>query len=377
MPSLIATAAFGVEAVVKREVQKLGYKNAAVSDGHINFEAGIEAVADLNIRLRCADRVLIKIGSFNAVTFDSLFEQTKALPWDEWITADGKFTVTARSVRSGLFSVSDIQSIVKKAVVEKLKQKYNVSWFDETGPEYAIRAALMKDEVTLTIDTTGAGQGLHKRGYRRISVGAPIKETLAAAMIDLTYWRPNRLFLDPCCGSGTIPIEAAMIAKNIAPGLSRSFVSEKWPQIGKEIWKKTRASAYAEIKTDFTPEIFGSDIDPGAVKLSIANAEAAGVDDCIRFETKPFKDVELPGEYGTAVINPPYGERMGRMKDVELLYSEMGRLFRNAKWSVYVLTADEFFETSYGMKAGAKRKLFNGNVKTDLYQYIAGKPPVK
>ncbi|MDR1664281.1 MAG: class I SAM-dependent RNA methyltransferase [Clostridiales bacterium] len=373
MPSFIATAAFGLEAVVKREVAKLGYANIAALDGRVDFDAELSAAAEANIRLRSASRVLLKIGAFEALTFDSLFEQTKALPWDEWITVDGKFTVTGKSVRSALFSVPDVQSIVKKAVVEKLKQKYKVNWFAETGSEYTIQVSLLKDTATLTIDTTGT-HGLHRRGYRQKALLAPLRETLAAALIDLTYWNRARIFLDPCCGSGTLPIEAALIAKNIAPGLSRSFACEKWPQISPRTWKDARASAYADILTDAEPEIYGSDIDPGAVELARANAEAAGVDDCIRFETRPLSRIALPRDYGVAVANPPYGERLGRDKEVEQLYGEMGRVFKNKTWSVYVLTADEFFESSFGRKANAKRKLFNGMIKTDYYQYVGEKP---
>jgi putative N6-adenine-specific DNA methylase len=374
MHNYIATSAFGLEAVVKREVQALGYENVRVLDGKVEFTAGLEAIAEANIRLRSADRLLLKIGEFNALTFDDLFEQTKALPWEEWIPVDGKFTVTGKSVRSGLFSVPDVQSIVKKAVVEKLKQKYKVNWFAETGAEYTIQAALLKDTATLTIDATGTGRGLHKRGYRTIAGTAPLKETMAAALIHLSYWKKDRIFLDPCCGSGTLPIEAALIARNIAPGLTRNFASSRWPQISPRIWKDARAAAYADIRTDTEPLIFGADIDPDAVALARANAEKAGVDDCIRFETRPLSQTELPGDYGVAIINPPYGERLGRMKEVENLYAGMGKVFNNKTWSVYVLTPDEFFETSFKRKADAKRKLFNGMIKTDYYQFYGKKP---
>jgi putative N6-adenine-specific DNA methylase len=374
MINLIATAAFGLEAVVKREVEKLGFSNIRVLDGRVDFEAGLDGIATANLRLRSADRVLLNVGSFTALTFDELFERTKALPWDEWIPADGKFTVTGKSVRSGLFSVPDVQSIVKKAVVEKLRQKYNINWFEETGAEYTIQAALLKDTATLTIDTTGAGRGLHKRGYREKANVAPLKETMCAALIEIAHYKGADVFMDPCCGSGTLPIEAAMMAKNIAPGLYRAFVSEGWQQLGAKLWKDARASAYADIKTDAQPIIIGSDIDPAAVELARANAEKAGVDDCIRFETKPLNEVVLPSEKGVSVINPPYGERLGKIKEVERLYSDMGRLFNGTNWSVYVLTPDEFFETAYGRRADAKRKLFNGMIKTDYYQYFL---PVK
>jgi putative N6-adenine-specific DNA methylase len=374
MYNLIATTAFGLEAVVKREVQALGFNDIRVSDGKVEFKGNLADICTANIRLRSADRVLIKIGEFEAVTFDSLFEQTKALPWEEWIPADGKFTVTGKSVRSGLFSVPDVQSIVKKAVVEKLKQKYNISWFKETGAEYTIQAAILKDIATLTIDTTGTGQGLHKRGYRAKAAKAPLKETMAAALVQLSYWKKERFFLDPCCGSGTLPIEAALIAKNIAPGLTRTFAASSWQQIPAKLWKEAKAAAYADIKTNAEPLIFGSDIDPEAVALAQYNAEEAGVDDCTHFETCPLTEILLPGDFGTAIINPPYGERLGEIREVEQLYADMGRVFDNKTWSVYVLTPDEFFETSFKRKANAKRKLFNGMIKTDYYQFFGSRP---
>jgi putative N6-adenine-specific DNA methylase len=374
MHPFIATTAFGLEAVVKREVQALGFQNIQVLDGRVGFTAGLSAIAEANIRLRSADRLRLVMGEFNAVTYDALFEQTKALPWQDWIPLDGKFTVTGKSVKSGLYSVPDIQSIVKKAVVEKMKQKYPVSRFAETGAEYTIQAALLKDTATLTIDTTGTGRGLHKRGYRARAYAAPLKETMAAALIQLTHWNRGRILLDPCCGSGTIPIEAALLAKNIAPGLNRGFASEGWPQLDKNIWKEARAKAYADIKTETEPMIFASDINPEAVELAKANALEAGVDDCIRFEARPLADIMLPGSYGVAVVNPPYGERLGQVREVERLYGDMGRVFRDKTWSVYVLTADEFFESSYGRKADKKRKLFNGMIKTDYYQYTGQKP---
>ena len=383
MFNFIATAAFGLEAVVKREVESLGFSNIKGADGRIDFTGPIETIATANLWLRSADRLLLIVGQFNAVTFEELFEQTKTLPWQDWITKDGKFTVLAKSVKSKLFSVSDIQSIVKKAVVEKLKQTYPIEHFPEDGPEYTIQAAILKDTVTITIDTTGYRNGLHKRGYRAKSHGAPIKETMAAALILLSYWKPGRILLDPTCGSGTIPIEAAMIEKNIAPGLSRSFVSEAWPQIPPKVWKEARKQAYSAIDTKINagsgpspggPLIFGSDIDPKAIELAQDNAIEAGVDDCIHFEQKPLSQVTLPGKYGVAISNPPYGERLGRMDEVQQLYNDMGRIFSDPTWSVYVLTSDEFFESEYKKKAHAKRKLFNGNIKSDYYQYHGERP---
>jgi len=374
--NLIATTAFGLEAVVKREAQSLNFADISTLDGRIDFTGDLSAIAAANLWLRSADRVLLKLGTFTALSFDELFEQTKALPWADWIAKNGKFTVLAKSVKSKLFSLSDIQSIVKKAVVEKLKQTYHIEHFPENGAEYTIQAAILKDTVTITIDTTGHRNGLHKRGYRENSAAAPLKETMAAALISLSYWKPGRILLDPTCGSGTIAIETALMAKNIAPGLSRTFASEAWQQIPAEIWKNARKQAYAAIDTTAEPQIFASDIDPAAIELAEANAIEAGVDDCIRFEVKPLKDAVLPGKYGVAIANPPYGERIGRLQEVQDLYADMGMLFNgDPTWSVYVLTSDEFFESAFGRKANAKRKLFNGNIKTDYYQYYGSRPP--
>jgi len=372
MVSLIATAAFGLEAVVKREVEELKFNDIKCVDGRVEYTTNNipEGIALSNLWLRSADRVLLKIAEFPATTFDGLFESTKALPWEEWIPKDGKFTVTGKSVRSGLFSVPDIQSIVKKAVVERLKQTYKLSWFEETGAEYTIQVALLKDIATLTIDTTGVGQGLHKRGYRERSTQAPMKETMAASLISLARFYGGKPFLDPCCGSGTLPIEAALIAKNIAPGLSRKFVSEEWAQIPRSIWKDARAAAYAAIRTDLEPIIHAADIDPAAIELAKANAELAGVDDCIQFFTRHVAQTVLPTDRGIAIVNPPYGERLGQIKEAEHLYEELGKVFNHTKWNVYVITPDEFFETAYNKKARAKRKLFNGMIKTDFYQYF-------
>jgi putative N6-adenine-specific DNA methylase len=373
MLQLIATTAFGLEAVVKREVTALGY-TPAVSDGRVAFAGDFAALAAANLWLRSADRVWIHIGDFPALSFDELFEGTKALPWADWIPQNGKFTVTGKSVRSALFSVPDCQSIVKKAIVEKLKQKYPIEWFTEDGPAYTIQISILKDRATLCIDTTG--QGLHKRGYREKALAAPLRETTAAALIALTYWNKDRILLDPFCGSGTIPIEAALMAKHIAPGLNRRFACESWPQMSKEIWKDARARAYAAIDQQVQPEIYGSDIDPAAVSLAQENAELAGVGDTIRLAVSPIKQVELPGRYGIAVCNPPYAERMGTAAETEALYRDMRSVFgQDDTWSVNVITADEFFESAFGRKADAKRKLFNATIKTDYYQYVGKKPP--
>jgi len=372
--NLIATSTFGLEASVKREVTKLGYEITAVSDGRIDFSGDMSAIANSNLWLRCADRVLLNVGEFNALTFDELFEGTKALAWERWITKDAKFTVVGKSVKSKLFSVSDCQAIVKKAVVERLKKTYHIDWFEESGPEYKIQVGLLRDKVTLTIDTTGPG--LHKRGYREHHAEAPIKETLAAALIELSYYKKDRIFLDPMCGSGTIPIEAALIAKNIAPGIKRRFVSETWLQIDKSIWAQAREKAKDSIDKSAKLEIYGSDIDGRAGVLAIHNAKRAGVADDITFEVKDLKDVMLPGNYGVAAINPPYGERIGKAVTVEELYRQIGKVFSSdSTWSVYVLTSYEEFERLYGKRADQKRKLFNGMIKTDYFQFLGPRPP--
>lgn len=371
---LIAATTFGLEAIVKRELINMGYDRLTVSDGAVEIEAAPEDIPRLNINLRSSDRVLLVMGRFKALSFDELFEGTKALPWGDIIPEDGHFIVTGKSVKSTLYSVPDCQSIVEKAVVDRLKQKYKVDWFTKSGAVYKIQVSILKDMVTLTLDTTGAA--LNKRGYRDTQVAAPLKETLAHALVDLSYYRPDRILLDPCCGSGTIAIEAALKAKNIAPGISRKFISEDWGLVDPAVWKNARSSAFAAIRIDLTPTIFASDIDPRAIEIAKSNAVNAGVDDCIRFENKPLKKVALPGQYGVCVCNPPYAERMGELDEVEQLYRDMGKLFKaDNTWSVYVITSHEGFEQLYGKKANKKRKLFNGNVKVDYYQYFGLRPP--
>ncbi|TYQ16170.1 UNVERIFIED_CONTAM: putative N6-adenine-specific DNA methylase [Acetivibrio alkalicellulosi] len=370
---LIATSAAGVEAMVKSEVTKLGFKDIHTENGKISFKGDISSIPKANIWLRCADRVLLKIGEFKALSFEELFEKTKALPWDEWISIDGKFTVLGKSVKSKLFSISDSQAIVKKAVVEKLKSKYNVEWFKETGAEYTIQVSLLNDIATLTIDTSGTA--LHKRGYREKNITAPIKETLAAAMIMVSYWNKNKTLLDCFCGSGTIPIEAALIGKNIAPGLNRTFASQEWSVISQDIWKQERRDALKSIDQNLNLSIYASDINPEAIEVSKENAYKAGVDDCIKFFTSDFKDVKIKDQYGVIISNPPYGERISEKKDVENLYRVLGQTLSNySTWSKYILTSVEKFESLYGKKADKKRKFYNGNIKVDYYQYFGPKP---
>lgn len=373
---LIATATFGLEAIVKRELLALGYKDLKVENGKVTFKAQVKDIPIANLWLRSADRVLLKMGEFKATSFDELFEKTKALDWEEWISEDGEFTVNGKSINSKLFSVSDCQAIVKKAVVDKMKTKYKKEWFEETGPKYTIEVALLKDIATLTIDTSGSG--LHKRGYREHSVEAPLKETLAAALVQLSYWNKDRTLLDPFCGSGTIPIEAAMIGRNIAPGLNRNFASEEWFRVKKEYWNDARREAWAEIKDDVKLNIIASDIDEEAVRIAKLNVEYLGLEEDIKVIHSDFFDLEIENDYGVIITNPPYGERLGGLVEVGGLYGDMGTKFKELDtFSIYVLTSDEGFEKLYGKKASRKRKLYNGRIKVDYYQYYGPRPPLK
>lgn len=369
-----ASTTFGLESVAKKEIINLGFENISVSDGYVEFDGDFDTVAKANLWLRSADKILIIIGQFQAVNFEDLFNNTFKLPWDEWLPERAKFIITGKSIKSTLSSVPACQSIVEKAIIKKLQTKYPIEYFKKDGAEYTIQVSLLKNNVTITINSSGPS--LHKRGYRHGQVIAPLKETMASALIMLSYWNKNRILLDPCCGSGTIPIEAAMIARNIAPGLSRGFASENWDIMDNEIWKKARKEAFEKIDYNFVPKIYGSDINAHAIEIAKANAENAGVDDCIIFEQIPFNKLKLPGNYGVCVSNPPYAERMGNLADVERLYKDMGRLFKaNKTWSTYFITSHEGFEKLYGKKADKKRKLFNGNVKTDYYQFYGERPP--
>ncbi|MFK9093409.1 class I SAM-dependent RNA methyltransferase [Bacillus salipaludis] len=370
---IIATAAMGLEALVAKEVRSLGY-DCEVENGKVTYTGDEAAIARSNLWLRTADRIKIKVGEFKAFTFDELFERTKALPWEKFLPEDAEFPVIGKSVKSKLFSVSDCQAIVKKAVVERLKQHYKRStWFDENGALYRIEVALLKDVATITIDTSG--QGLHKRGYRIDQGEAPLKETLAAALVMLTNWKADRPFIDPFCGSGTIPIEAAMIGQNIAPGFNREFVSEGWNWISPKVWDEARNEAEDLANYDQPIDITGSDIDHRMVKIAQENAFEAGFADLIHFKQMQVRDISTSKEYGVIVGNPPYGERLGDKKGVEHMYKEMGQAFSKLDtWSIYIMTSNEEFEQFYGKPATKKRKLFNGFIRTDLYQYWGKRP---
>lgn len=373
---LIATSTFGLEAVVKREVENLGGEIVKVDNGRIDFRGEKSLIAKGNLWLRVADRLLLKMGEFRAESFESLFNQTFDLPWEEWIPQDGNFLVQGKSIKSTLYSVRDCQSIVEKAIVKKLQTKYDVDWFKKSGPRYKIQVAILKDQVTLTLDTSG--DGLHKRGYRENAVDAPIKETLAAAMIELSYWNKTKMLIDPFCGSGTIPIEAAMIGKNIAPGLNRKFDSEYWDVISKDIWKKARIEALKAIDQEVELRIFAYDKEKRAIKIAEENAINAGVDDCIEFAEKTFGEMKMKEDYGVIITNPPYGERLSDTLEVKKIYEFMGKVLKPIDtWSKYIVTSYENFEIAYGEKASKKRKLFNGTLKVDYYQYFGKRPPKK
>ena len=373
---LIAPCHFGMEAVLKREIQKLGYDILKVEDGKVTFAGEEDAIVRANIFLRTTERILIKIGSFKATTFDELFEGTKALPWEQFIPEDGKFWVAkATSIKSKLFSPSDIQSIMKKAMVDRLKKKYNVNWFPEDGASFPLRVTIMKDVVTVGLDTSG--DSLHKRGYRQATVKAPITETLAAALIMLTPWKWDRILVDPFCGSGTFPIEAAMIGANIAPGMNRSFSAEDWMHlIPKKAWYDAANEAEDQIRRDIEMDIQGYDIDPGAIKAAMENARLAEVDHLIHFQQRPVSQLSHRKKYGFVITNPPYGKRLEEEEDMPALYREIGEAFSHLdSWSFYLITAFDQAERYLGRKADKNRKIYNGMMKTYFYQYMGPKPP--
>lgn len=373
---LVVPCHFGMEAVTKREIYDLGYEIVKVEDGRITFEGDEEAICRANIFLRTAERVLLQVGRFHAETFDELFEGIKALPWESYIPKNGKFWVTkASSIKSKLFSPSDIQSIAKKAMVERMKQYYDVNWFEEDGAPYPVRIFLLKDEVMVTIDTSG--ESLHKRGYRLMTSKAPITETLAAALILLSPWRKDRILVDPFCGSGTFPIEAAMIAANIAPGMNRSFTAEQWTNlIPKQLWYDTVEEARELVDTDIKTDIQGFDIDGEVVKAARENAKRAGVDHLIHFQQRPVAELRHPKKYGFIITNPPYGERLEEKKALPELYTQIGQAFAGLdSWSLYMITSYEDAERYIGRKADKNRKIYNGMIKTYFYQFMGPKPP--
>ena len=374
----IAPCHFGLEAVLKREIIELGYEITSVEDGRVTFIGDAEAVCRANVFLRTAERILIKVGQFHAETFDELFEGTKALPWEEYLPQNAKFWVAkAASVKSKLFSPSDIQSIMKKAMVERLRKVYRVNWFPEDGDAFPIRVFLHKDEVTVSLDTTG--ESLHKRGYRKLTAKAPIAENLAAALIMLTPWNKTRILVDPFCGSGTIPIEAAMMAANMAPGMNRSFLSEDWTNlVPRKCWYEAMDEANDLVNLDVKVDIQGYDIDGDIVKAARANAESAGVADLIHFQQRPLSALSHPKKYGFLITNPPYGERIEEKENLPALYKEIGDRFRALDdWSAYIITAYEDAEKYIGRKADKNRKIYNGMMKTYFYQFMGPKPPAR
>ncbi len=375
---LIAPCHFGLEAVLKREIQDLGYEISRVEDGKVTFWGDAQAVAYGNVFLRTTERILLKVAEFSAETFEELFQGTKQIPWEAYIPKNGKFWVTkVNSIKSKLFSPSDIQSIMKKAMVERLKDYYGVSWFEEDGASYPLRVTLMKDVVTVGLDTSGVS--LHKRGYRQMTAKAPITETLAAALLMLTPWKKDRILVDPFCGSGTFPIEAAMMAANMAPGRNRSFLAEEWKNlIPRKCWYEAMTEADDLVDRSVKTDIQGYDIDPEVLKAARENARLAEVDGMIHFQQRPVKDLRHPKKYGFIITNPPYGERLEEKEALPQLYREIGESFRGLdKWSMYLITSYEDAERYIGRKADKNRKIYNGMLRTYFYQYLGPKPPRK
>ena len=375
---MIAPCHFGLEAVLKKEIIDLGYDVSKVEDGRVTFIGDEEAVCRVNVFSRTAERILIKVGSFMATSFEELFEGTKALAWEEYIPVDGKFWVAkAASVKSKLFSPSDIQSIMKKAMVERMKQTYPVVRFEETGDAYPVRVFIMKDEVTVGLDTTG--ESLHKRGYRKLTAKAPIAENLAAALIMLTPWRADRILVDPFCGSGTIPIEAAMMAANMAPGMNRSFLAQSWEHlIPKRDWYDCIDEANDLVDTSVKTDIQGYDLDKEMVAIAKANAKLAGVDHMIHFQARDVAELSHAKKYGFLITNPPYGERISDKESVGALYKTIGERYRALdSWSMYLITSYENAERDIGKKSDKNRKIYNGMMKTYYYQFMGPKPPKK
>ncbi|RAZ70212.1 THUMP domain-containing class I SAM-dependent RNA methyltransferase [Planococcus maitriensis] len=373
---LLATAAMGLESIVANEVKELGYETTT-DNGKVFFEGTVRDIAKANLWLRTADRVKLIAGEFEATTFDDLFEQTKAIEWEKYLPVDAEFPVQGKSVKSKLHSVPTCQSIVKKAIVERMKKAYHRNAFlDESGPRFKIEVSILKDKVQLSIDTSGAG--LHKRGYRVGQGEAPLKETLAAALVKLSRWTPDRPFVDPFCGSGTIVIEAAMIGQNIAPGYNREFDSEQWPWVGSKIWDEVRAEAEEQADYDQPLNILGTDIDHRMIQIAEENVIEAGFAGLVRLQQRQVKDFTTAEENGVVIGNPPYGERIGEVEVIEEMIGDMGQIFsKYPTWSVYMLSSMEGFEKLYGQKATKKRKLYNGFIRTDLFQFWGERPKNK
>jgi putative N6-adenine-specific DNA methylase len=371
--SLVATSAFGLESIVAYELKALGYSDLKVENGKVTFKGDYSDIAACNIRLRCANRIFLELASFSATDFEELFQGVKSVKWEEMLPLDAFLLVTARSVKSKLFSKRDIQSISKKAIIESLKRKYNRKEFPESGDTYHIEVAILKDKVTLLLNASG--DGLHKRGYRTETGSAPLRETLAAALISISRWKSDRILADPFCGSGTIPIEAALVGINRAPGINRSFAGELWPFIPQKIWENEREKAKAEeIKADF--KIFASDSDYHVFARARANAQAAGVEHLIDFQKRPLSEFSSKHKYGCLIGNPPYGQRIGADSDLFQLYKELGEIYKLLdSWSFFILTGFENFESAFGQKSDKNRKLYNGKLKTYLYQYMGPLPP--
>ncbi len=373
---LIAPCHFGMESVLKREITDLGYDVTEVTDGRVTFAGDDEALCRANVFLRTAERILVKVGSFHAETFEELFQGTKDLQWEEYIPADGRFWVAkAASVKSKLFSPSDIQSVMKKAMVERLKSIYYTGWFEETGADFPVRVFLLKDEVTVGLDSTG--ESLHKRGYRKLAAKAPLAENLAAGLIMLTPWNRERILVDPFCGSGTIPIEAAMMAANIAPGMNRAFTAESWQQVvEKRRWYDTLDEARELVDTSIDVDIQGYDIDDDMVGIARQNAKLAGVEKLIHFQRRGIEQLKHHKKYGFIITNPPYGERLQEKKDMPALYRTIGESYRALdSWSMYLISAYEDAERDIGLKSDKNRKIYNGMMKTYFYQFMGPKPP--
>ncbi len=372
---IVVTTLFGLEALAAREIRRLGYETSLVEDGRVCFRGDWQAVCRANLWIRTGERVLIKVGEFSAVTFDELFEKTKKIDWSNWVGKNDAFPVKGYSLKSTLASVRDCQSIIKKAIANGLSEAYGTTWHEESGIKYQIQFSIFKDKVTLMLDTSG--EGLHKRGYRQISNIAPLKETLAAALVELSHWKYEYPLCDPFCGSGTIPIEAAMIKRNIAPGIMRSFAAEKFSQIADSIWGQARDEAKS-LKRDVPLEIYSYDIDSVTVEIAKANAQKAGVGEFVKPQTGDARNIHFDMPYGTIICNPPYGERIGEIKECEKLYKEIGVSFKKLdKWSYYIITSNENFEKIFGKTANKKRKLYNGMIKCNLYQFFGERPPKK